>query len=171
LELQVESGHVLWNVPRGTTFCQALHKECRTWRNRCYAPAMAKTAFARWLIEQRKAARLSTEELAAQVGVSDATLRGSEAGRMPSLGNATSVARALRSEPPARPQSDDPLIEAVREQTQAINDLVGEIREDRERGQDAAAAMLRVAEALLGTQRPPADATSKEPAAPRGSRQ
>jgi transcriptional regulator with XRE-family HTH domain len=133
--------------------------------------AKSKTAFARWLIEQRKAAELSTEELAARVGVSDATLRGREAGRMPSLGNATSVARVLRSEPPARPQSDDPFIEAVREQTQAINDLVAEIREERERGQDAAAAMLRAAEALLGTRQPPADATSKEPAAPRGSRQ
>jgi transcriptional regulator with XRE-family HTH domain len=132
---------------------------------------MAKTAFARWLIEQRKAAKLSTEELAARVGVSDATLRGWEAGRMPSLGNATSVARVLRSEPPARLQSDDPFIEAVREQTQAINDLVAEIREERERGQDAAAAMLRAAEALLGTRLPPVDATSREPAAPRGSRQ
>jgi transcriptional regulator with XRE-family HTH domain len=47
-----------------------------------------------------------------------------------------------------RQPEEQPLHETVRELTDAVRELVAEMREERERGQDAAAAILRAAGAL-----------------------
>ena len=62
-----------------------------------------------------------------------------------------------------------PLHEAVADLTRAIGQLVAEIREDRERGQDAAAAMLRAAGVLGSLASNGEGRGSTTPAAPRGS--
>lgn len=59
-----------------------------------------------------------------------------------------------------------PLHEAIAELTAALRDLVGEMREERERGQDAAAAMLRAAGALHPSNGE--DTASTAPSVPRG---
>lgn len=62
-----------------------------------------------------------------------------------------------------------PLEEAVADLTAAIRELVAEIREERERGQDAAAAMLRAAGVLGSHPSNGEGRASTTPPAPRGS--
>ena len=49
-----------------------------------------------------------------------------------------------------RDPQPQPLQDAVRELTDAVRELVDEMREERERGEDAASAMLRAAKVALG---------------------
>lgn len=67
-----------------------------------------------------------------------------------------------------REPAPQPLEDAVAELTDVLRELVAEIREDRERGQDAAAAILRAAGALRPSDG--VDPASTTPAAPRGTR-
>jgi transcriptional regulator with XRE-family HTH domain len=60
-----------------------------------------------------------------------------------------------------------PLQAAVRELVVTVQSLVSEIREDRQRGQDAAAAILRAAQALGGRPTPGGSPASNGPPAPR----
>lgn len=75
----------------------------------------------------------------------------------------------LGPEPPGAAQSPDPLIVALTAQTTAITALVGEMRLARERDQDAAAAILRAAEALRSLPRPAAGGGSTKRPVPRGT--
>lgn len=68
-----------------------------------------------------------------------------------------------------REKDPQPLHEAVAELTDAVRALVGEIREDRERGADAATAMVRAAAALGSRATNGADTTSTERPVPDGS--
>jgi transcriptional regulator with XRE-family HTH domain len=69
-----------------------------------------------------------------------------------------------------RDPEPQPLHEAVADLTRAVRVLVAEIREDRERGQDAAAAMLRAAGVLGSLATSEGDTGSTAPVAPRGTR-
>lgn len=66
-----------------------------------------------------------------------------------------------------RDPEPQPLQDAVRDLTGAVRALVAEIREERARGRDAAAAMLQAA-AALPFPRNGGDTGSTEPRAPRG---
>lgn len=72
----------------------------------------------------------------------------------------------LEPQPRLRPAAanDDPI--GMADLVRAINDLVTEMRLARERDQDAAAAMVRAAEALLSAQRPGGASASTSPDAP-----
>lgn len=67
-----------------------------------------------------------------------------------------------------RAPAEQPLHEAVAELTGVLRELVAEMREDRERGEDAAAAILRAAAALHPSNG--ADRGSTERPVPGGSR-
>lgn len=77
---------------------------------------------------------------------------------------------ALFGDPAPGPAGPDVTAEALlgvmRAQTEAITELVKELRLARERDQDAAAAMIRAAEALLQARRPEGAGASTEPDAP-----
>ena len=60
-----------------------------------------------------------------------------------------------------------PLQDAVRDLVSTIRTLVAEMQEDRQRGQDAAAAILRAAQALGARPMPGAGPASNGPRAPR----
>lgn len=68
-----------------------------------------------------------------------------------------------------RDPEPQPLQDAVSDLTDAVRELVAEIREERERGQDAAEAILRAAAALGRLPNNGAAAGSKEPPVPGGS--
>lgn len=76
---------------------------------------------------------------------------------------------ALEAAYEGREPEPQPLHEAVAELTAVIGELVAEIREERERGQDAASAMLRAAAALGPPPTPSADTASNGPRAPRAT--
>lgn len=67
-----------------------------------------------------------------------------------------------------REPEPQPLQDAVRDLTGAVRQLVAEIRDDRERGKDAAEAFLRAAEALRPRPKRAAGGASKVRPAPRG---
>jgi transcriptional regulator with XRE-family HTH domain len=62
-----------------------------------------------------------------------------------------------------------PLTDAIAELTREIQALVKEMREDRERGEDAASALLKAAEVLGSRPTPSATGESTMPAAPGGT--
>ena len=62
-----------------------------------------------------------------------------------------------------------PLTDAVAALVSAVAELVHEMREDRERGQDAASAMVRAAQALASTRRPGGSRASSGPPVPDGT--
>jgi hypothetical protein len=105
--------------------------------------------FMNWFSGQTRPRGAELQKVASTIGVPYADLEAVYEGREP------------------EPQ---PLQDAVAELTAAVRELVAEIREDRERGQDAAAAMLRAAAAIQPFPTNGGDPTSSERPAPRGSK-
>ena len=100
------------------------------------------------------------------------TIKGWEAGKAPipdTLVPTLEILLGQQAPPPVRMITPEDIVGALDRQTAAISDLVTEMRLARERDQDAAAAMLRAAEALLSARLPEAVGASIELAAPVGS--
>lgn len=135
-------------------------------------------AIGAWAYRARTEADLSPEQVVEQLrergyAVTAPTIRGIEGGsKRPGGRLLRLLADIYGSQPPGivpEPTPEADLVAALAEQTRAIMALVEEMRLARERESDAAAAILRAAEALRSLPRPREVAASRGRAAPLGS--
>lgn len=152
-------------------------------RTRVRLPLMARGKggigrIGRWLFRERAGKGWTQDVLAAKlleligIAVQRSWLSQVENGETPGPELLSALIRLFGTEPPAEvpaPETGEgALVAALHAQTEAITALVGELREARERDQDAAAAMVRAAEVLLSAQSLRVAEASIEPVAPSG---
>jgi transcriptional regulator with XRE-family HTH domain len=110
-----------------------------------------KPLLAQWIVDQRKAARLETWDIAGRLGVSDSTVRGWEAGRRPKADNLRELERLFGQPAPGSAPRDE-----LGGLAAALSELAVELRATRE-DRRAVEARLRALETAARLQGPPDD--------------
>ena len=134
-------------------------------------PRYLKTPVQLWIADNRLGLGLTPRDIADLTGVSESTARGWESRGRPSQEALAILERQFGEKAPDEPDENyAELAEALGGVTAAIRDLVAEMREDRARGQDAAAAILQAAAALGRLPTSEGDTASRARPVPDGSR-
>lgn len=137
-----------------------------------------KPPMAAWIVRERNRLGLKPRDLAERLNaqglaVQESTIKVWEANgdRRPSPLNLEGLERVFGVSAPdlGGGGGSDALVSALTAQTEAITALVEEMRQARERDQDAASAMVRAAEVLLSGQPRSGDGASTEPPVLHGS--